>query len=124
MFSDLFFYNADDLIAITADLIGYVAAIIIVIGVIHGLFLLVQSLFKGADGGFHRLRIVLGHYLLLGLEFLIGKDILQSILDPTLVELGQLAVLVVIRVVLNYFLVLDVEGHGKLVPKMLKKKRK
>ena len=46
----------------------------------------------------------LGIYLLLGLEFLIAADILKTILEPGLMELGVLAGIVALRTVLSFFL--------------------
>jgi uncharacterized membrane protein len=50
------------------------------------------------------LRRDLGIYLLLGLEFLIAADILKTILEPGLMELGVLAGIVALRTVLSFFL--------------------
>lgn len=50
------------------------------------------------------IRLDLGYYLLLGLEFLIASDIIRTILDPTDQDLIILGGIVVIRTVLNYFL--------------------
>lgn len=49
-------------------------------------------------------RHYLGHCLSIGLEFLIGADILKSAISPTWQDIGQLAAIVGIRTVLNYFL--------------------
>ena len=50
------------------------------------------------------LRADLGTYLLLGLELLIAADILKTIVEPGLHELGILAGIVVLRTVLSFFL--------------------
>lgn len=51
-----------------------------------------------------RLRVNFGTYLLLGLEFLIASDILKTVLEPTLYELGILGGIVVLRTILSIFL--------------------
>lgn len=51
-----------------------------------------------------RLRANFGTYLLLGLEFLIASDILKTVLEPTLYELGILGGIVVLRTILSVFL--------------------
>jgi hypothetical protein len=51
-----------------------------------------------------KIRIKLGHYLVLALEFLVAKDILESIVDPNMNGLLMLGLIVVIRTVLSYFL--------------------
>jgi uncharacterized membrane protein len=55
-------------------------------------------------GSLNALRRDLGTYLLLGLEFLIAADILKTILEPGIMELGILAGIVVLRTVLSVFL--------------------
>lgn len=50
------------------------------------------------------IRVQLGTYLLLGLEFLIAADILHSAHHPELESLYVLGLIVVIRTVISYFL--------------------
>jgi uncharacterized membrane protein len=50
------------------------------------------------------LRLYFGRYLVLGLEFQLGADILATAVSPTFAEVQLLAAIVVIRTVLNYFL--------------------
>ncbi len=45
-----------------------------------------------------------GFHLILGLEFLIAADVLNTILRPTLEELAILAGIVAIRTLLSFFL--------------------
>lgn len=56
------------------------------------------------------------YYILLGLEFLIAADIIQTILRPTQAELIELGGIVVIRVVLSYFLNKEIEELKKTHP--------
>jgi uncharacterized membrane protein len=51
-----------------------------------------------------RLRQQLGSSLLLGLEFLIAADVIRTVLQPTLEEVGILGGIVAIRTVISYFL--------------------
>lgn len=63
-----------------------------------------------------RLRVDFGTYLLLGLEFLIASDILKTVLEPTLYELGILGGIVVLRTILSIFLnkeIRDLETEEK-----------
>ncbi len=50
------------------------------------------------------LRQQLGASLLLGLEFLIAADVIRTVLQPTLQEVGILGGIVAIRTVISYFL--------------------
>lgn len=54
--------------------------------------------------GFIPLRLFLGRYLTLGLEFQLASDVLRTAIAPSFEEIGQLAAIVAIRTVLNFFL--------------------
>ncbi|MCF7837757.1 MAG: DUF1622 domain-containing protein [Candidatus Marinimicrobia bacterium] len=60
-------------------------------------------------GEFAATRIRLGHSLSLGLEFLIGADILKSVVSPSWQDLGQLAAIVAIRSVINFLLIWELK---------------
>lgn len=55
------------------------------------------------------LRVTLGTYLLLGLEFLIAADVIRTILKPSLEEVAILGAIVAIRTVINYFLDIEID---------------
>lgn len=55
------------------------------------------------------IRLYFGRYLVLGLEFQLGADILATAVAPTFEEVQLLAAIVVIRTVLNYFLQKELE---------------
>jgi uncharacterized membrane protein len=46
-------------------------------------------------------RILLGKHLALSLEFLVAKDIVDSLVEPSWDELGKLAAIVVLRTVIQ-----------------------
>ena len=60
-------------------------------------------------------RLFLGRYLALGLEFQIGADILSTAIAPTLDDVVLLGAIVVIRTVLNYFLSKELERERQQV---------
>jgi uncharacterized membrane protein len=60
---------------------------------------------------FTRVRIVLGTYLALALEFQLGSDILATTISPNFVSLGQLGAIALIRTFLNYFLNKELEAE-------------
>jgi uncharacterized membrane protein len=74
--------------------------------VIHGLrsFIAIEIGSKARHASHDAIRYQLGIYLLLGLEFLVAADILETVFKPSLEQLGILSGIVVIRTVLNYFL--------------------
>ena len=53
-----------------------------------------------------------GMWLLLGLEFTLGADIIRTAISPTWVEIGQLGAIAVIRTFLNFFLERDLEKYA------------
>ncbi|UCE19348.1 MAG: DUF1622 domain-containing protein [Gemmatimonadota bacterium] len=89
--------------------IGFAGVAIIVWGVILMLFRLIRLEFtrirkKSIFQERETIRHQLGSYLLLGLEFLIAADIINTITHPTLNEMAVLGSIVVIRSVISYFL--------------------
>ncbi len=60
---------------------------------------------------YHELRADLGRAILLGLEFLVIADIIGTVaVEPTLQNLGVLAVIVAILTLLSFALELEVSG--------------
>ncbi|MGI8702544.1 MAG: DUF1622 domain-containing protein [Nocardioidaceae bacterium] len=53
---------------------------------------------------FVAVRLGLGRFLALGLEFQLAGDILRTAIAPTFEEIGQLAAVATIRTALNFFL--------------------
>ncbi|MHC4432596.1 MAG: DUF1622 domain-containing protein [Planctomycetota bacterium] len=58
-------------------------------------------------------RMELGHSFSLALGFLIGASILKTTLAPTWSDIGQLAAIIAIRTVLNYFLLHDIAARSE-----------
>jgi uncharacterized membrane protein len=56
------------------------------------------------------IRLKLGSYLVLSLEFFIAGDIVKTVITPSWESLGMLGAIVVIRTVLSYFLTRDMAG--------------
>jgi uncharacterized membrane protein len=55
------------------------------------------------------IRLRLGRWLALALEFELGADILRTAIAPTWTEIGQLAAIATIRTLLNYFLQQEID---------------
>ena len=89
--------------------IGVLGVLVIVFGVASGVFRFLR-LEVGAARGLtvdqdrKHLRHLLGYYLLLGLEFLIAADIIDTLMKPTPQDLLVLGAIVVIRTVISYSL--------------------
>ncbi len=67
------------------------------------------------EDGNTEIRLYLGRFLALGLEFQIGADILSTAVAPTFDDVLLLGAIVVIRTVLNYFLSKELERERREV---------
>lgn len=79
-------------------LVIFVGAVLAVIGFVRA------AVRPGRDRDFTRVRLGLGRYLALGLEFQLASDVLSTAVAPTFEEIGQLGAIAAIRTLLNYFL--------------------
>jgi len=98
--------------------IGVLGVLVIVFGVTSGLFRLLRSEVRAARGlsvdrDRRYLRHLLGYYLLLGLEFLIAADIIDTIMKPTPQDLLVLGTIIVIRTVISYSLNAELKSEQK-----------
>ncbi len=91
----------------TLELIG---AAIVVVGVLLAVFRYVLFLLGSkAYPDLERIQLDLVHYLMFGLTIQVGADVLGTAVSPTLLDLGALAGVVLIRATLSYFLSKDLE---------------
>jgi uncharacterized membrane protein len=98
----------------TASAIEAVGIAIIVAGALASSLYFLWQLLNGcvlADS-YQAYRANLGRGILLGLEFLIAADIIGTVaVEPTLQNLGVLAIIVVIRTFLSFTLEVEIQGH-------------
>ncbi len=59
--------------------------------------------------GTEQVRLNLGRWLALALEFELAADILRTAVAPTWNEIGQLAAIIVLRTALNFFLQREID---------------
>jgi uncharacterized membrane protein len=62
-------------------------------------------------------RLTLGRFLALGLEFQLASDVLRTAVAPSWEELGQLAAVATIRTALNYFLAKEIAEERRQIAK-------
>jgi len=62
---------------------------------------------------FSQIRLTLGMWLALALEFQLAADILSTTISPSLEALARLAIIAVIRTFLNYFLTKELEAESE-----------
>ncbi|MEO5667108.1 MAG: DUF1622 domain-containing protein [Bdellovibrionota bacterium] len=81
------------------------AALVIFSGALISFCLfLYRGLFLRKPESFVDVRLVLGRFLALGLEFQLASDLLRTSVAPTFEEIGKLAAVAAIRTALNFFL--------------------
>jgi len=67
---------------------------------------------RHASNPYQRYKLLLGRGLSLGLEFLVAADVIRTVtLAPTLLNVGILGAIVLIRTFLSWSLVVEIEGR-------------
>lgn len=80
-------------------------AVVIAIGAVLAILMALRAMrHPWRPDVFTRVRLTLGSYLVLGLEFQLAADILKTAIAPSFTEIGQLAAIAAIRTMLNHFL--------------------
>ncbi|WP_144127132.1 DUF1622 domain-containing protein [Catellatospora sichuanensis] len=94
--------NLVDLLVMLVEAAG---AVVIFVGAAIAFTQFVGAAIRGRHtAGFVPIRLGLGRFLTLGLEFQLAGDILRTAVAPTLREIAELAAIATIRTALNYFL--------------------
>ncbi|QPP06831.1 DUF1622 domain-containing protein [Streptomyces bathyalis] len=98
--------NLREAIGVLVRLVETAGALIIFVGAVWAFGSFITSVVRGRGHvkGFNRIRLTLGRYLVLGLEFQLAGDVLRTAVAPSFTEIGQLAAIAAIRTALNYFL--------------------
>ena len=104
--------TARHLIEMSAASIEFLAVAIIVVAIAHGVIRFLFQIGKGAGDAYGRFKGQLGRGFLLGLELMVAADIVRTVaLDPSLLNVEILGLLVVIRTLLSWSLVVEIDGH-------------
>ncbi len=95
-----------DVVDVLVRLVEAAGAAIIVAGAVVAFvqFLRVGLGRRRSEREFVSIRLKLGRFLTLGLEFQLAGDLLRTAISPSFNEIGQLAAIAAIRTALNYFL--------------------
>ena len=95
-----------------ARFLEWVGVAVILGGAILAIGIYLADLRKGATkDNYARLRANLGRAILLGLEFLVGADIVATVTSPlTWESVGLLGLIVLIRTLLSFSLETEIEG--------------
>ncbi|GHH68612.1 hypothetical protein GCM10017673_17940 [Streptosporangium violaceochromogenes] len=73
------------------------------------------ALRRRGEQEFIAVRLFLGRFLALGLEFQLAGDVLRTAVAPSFQQIGQLAAIAAIRTALNFFLSREIEREGRAV---------
>lgn len=104
---NIFWHYAKFILEIVITIIYISWIVVIIIGFVKAAFKFVKSIFtKNVDSHNHqnKIRVLLWVYILLGLDFIIIADIIQSILSTEIQQLYALGIIVIIRIAIAYFL--------------------
>lgn len=93
------------------------AALLIALAAVQAIWLAILYFFRRPGkpagnqnpGELENIRLKLGRWLALALEFELAADILRTAVAPTWEEIGKLGAIVVLRTALNYFLQREIE---------------
>lgn len=101
---------------IIAVCLEFVGALLIALGAILTLMILMREFIKKDFTPTSRgtAWLTFARWIVLGLEFTLGADIIRSAVAPTWTSIGQLAAIAVIRTFLNFFLERDIETLARL----------
>ncbi len=108
-------YLTEMIITYLVLLIEVCGAVVVVMGVVRALVQFVRVFLHHDPQELAPIRLRLGQSLVLGLEFMVGADILRTALAPTWSDLLRLGALIVLRTVLNLTLVHEVRLIGERV---------
>lgn len=117
------------LMNIVLDVIGLLSFLIGVFGVfiiISGAGAAAMKYIKDKEVHFNQLRCILAEYLILGLDFLVCKDVIDTLLLDSGQEfwkdLVSLVAVVSVRIVLTYFTMKEIDTLKAFIPKSATKK--
>lgn len=101
-----------------ADAIQICAAVLIGLAALEATVraLIVFFRRRTAESATDEVRLRLGRWLVLALEFQVAADILRTAVAPSWDEIGQLAAIIVLRTLLNFFLQKEIEKGSRDQP--------
>lgn len=104
-----------DSVDLLVRLVEAAGAIIIFLGALLAIVQFLRVLPSRSPERFTPVRLTLGRFLALGLEFQLASDILRTAIAPSFEELGKLAAVAAIRTALNFFLAREIREESRQV---------
>ena len=110
-----------DIVDAVIPVVELIGAAVVLTGVLITAAVYVLSETRVRPVPYEHVRLILGRFLALGLEFQLASDILRTAVSPTLDDIAMLGAIAAIRTLLNYFLAQEIEraeemeGKGMLM---------
>jgi uncharacterized membrane protein len=109
-----------DSLFIIRTLIASIGVSIITLSALHSVYLFLKAWLGKSQVNINNIRLEFGYGIILGLEFMVGADIVESLAKPTYYDVGLLALLVLVRTFLSYFLNKELESVSPDMQKRLR----
>lgn len=103
------------IVDVLVQLVEAAGAAVIVAGAAVGAFGFLRALPRRDADAFVPVRLSLGRFIALGLEFQLAGDVLRTAVAPSFDELGKLAAVVAIRTALNFFLAREIAEEQRTI---------
>jgi uncharacterized membrane protein len=104
-----------DAVNLLVRLVEAAGAIVIFVGALIAIVQFVRALPRRDPHAFVPVRLSLGRFLALGLEFQLASDVLRTAIAPSFEELGKLAAVATIRTALNFFLAREIAEERRII---------
>lgn len=107
-------HDIPDIVKNIASFLELLGIVVLVVGFVYAIGVFVKNVLSSHKDptAYQTLRKGLGRSILLGLEFLVGADIINSVaVNPTYESVGVLGMLVLIRTFLSFTFQVEIDGH-------------
>lgn len=102
----------EDLINFLTLIMELGGVLVIIIGALIAIIVFIKSFLNKDQLSYETLRSSLGKSILLGLEFLVAADIINTVvIDPTISSVMVLGLIVLIRTFLSFSLNIEIDGR-------------
>jgi uncharacterized membrane protein len=108
-----------DAVDFVIPIVELTAAAMIVVGVLIAFSTYALSELRIRPVPYEHVRLLLGRFLAVGLEFELGADILGTAVSPSFEAIGKLGAIAGIRTALNYFLAREIEKAEEMEKKAM-----
>ena len=103
-----------DVVDVLVRLVEAAGALVIFVGAVWAFVRFIRAGVRTRETAareFVAIRLSLGRFLALGLEFQLAGDVLRTAIAPSFAEIGQLAAIAAIRTALNFFLSKEIDAE-------------